>query len=494
MNRKELEVLYRVTKTVNSILDYPQLMEKVMDLAIETVGAERGAIILLNPYGNLDLAVARNFERKNLKALTTLSSSVVRKVVNEKTPLLSHDLQDDACLKDSKSILSHNIQSVLCVPLESKGQISGVIYVDSRSTKGVFTKDSLEFLAAFSDQAAIALENARLHKLVSDENQRLKQELSHDYPFESIVGKSPQMQSVFDVMKRLVKSSIPVMIHGETGTGKELVARALHYNSDRKSARFMPIYCGSLPDSLLESELFGYKKGAFTGALADKKGLFEEADKGTLFLDEIADVSLATQAKLLRVLEEQEFFRIGDTTPRSVDVRVVSATNKDIAAEIREKRFREDLYYRLNVVRIELPALRERTGDIPILAGHFLAKYSAKTDKKVLRFTSQAMGMLERHTWPGNVRELENLIARGVTMATSSEITVDDLGLENDVYNNNQLPLSSLKEATGEFEVRYVKRVLKECNGNRKLAASRLGISLRSLQYKIQDSIREKEI
>ncbi len=493
MNRKGLEVLNSVTKIINSILDYPQLMEKVMDLAIETVGAERGAVVLLNPDGNLDLAVARNFEKKNLGALTMLSSSVVRKVINEKKPLLSLDVQDEASLKDSRSVLSHNIQSVLCVPLESKGRVSGAIYVDSRSSKGLFTEENLEFLAAFSDQAAIALENAKLHKLISDENRYLKEELKHDHLFASIIGKSSKMQSVFDIMQRLVNSSIPVLIHGETGTGKELVSRALHYNSERKDARFVPIYCGSLPDSLLESELFGYKKGAFTGAVADKKGLFEEADKGTLFLDEIADVNLATQAKLLRVLEEQEFFRIGDTTPRSVDVRVISATNKDIGVEIKEKRFREDLYYRLNVVRIELPALRERHGDIPLLADYFLAKYGAKAGKRIVGFTPQAMRILERYSWPGNVRELENLVARGVTMATSSKITADDLGIDGN-QTGNDLPASSLKDATCEFEKKFILRVLKECDGNRKLAAERLGISLRNLQYKIQGTAREEKI
>lgn len=492
MNRNELEVLNRVSKIINSILDYSVLLEQVMDLAIETVGAERGAIVLLAGDGTLELAVARNMERKNLKELTTLSSSAVWKAVRDKKPVLVHDVQDDLVLREAKSILSHNIQSVLCVPLVSRGSISGAIYVDSRSGKGVFTGENSEFLAAFSEQAAVALENARLHKLLRDENRHLKEELKHDYQFSNIIGKSPSMQTVFELMKRLAQSSVPVLILGETGTGKELVARSLHYNSARSQARFVPLYCGSLPDSLLESELFGYKKGAFTGAYGDKKGLFEEADNGTLFLDEIADVSLSTQAKLLRAIEEQEFFRIGDTIPRKVNVRIISATNKDLETEIRAKRFREDLYYRLNVVRLELPPLRERKGDIPLLAHHFITRYAAENQKDIKGFTPEALRALERHSWPGNVRELENLVVRGVALATSSRVVLDDLGLLQDkLFLGATKPL---KDAAAEFEKSFVLKVLKQCKGNRKLAAQRLGISLRSLHYKIQDIPREEKI
>jgi Nif-specific regulatory protein len=484
MNRKGLEVLYQVTKVINSILDYPCLLEKVMDLAIETVGAERGAIVLFDDDNNLELVVARHISKENLN-LAELSSSVVWRVIKEKKPLLLHDVQDEQEFQQAKSVLSHNIQSVLCVPLALRDKLSGVIYVDSRSSKGVFTRENLEFLVAFSEQAAIALENARLHKLVLDENLHLKQELMQGYEFTNIIGTSPKMLVVFELMKKVLATSMPVLIYGETGTGKELVARALHYNGTRRDARFIPIYCGSLPEALLESELFGYKKGAFTGATQDKKGLFEEANHGTLLLDEVADINLNIQAKLLRAIQEKEFFRVGDTTPRKVDVRIISATNKDLETEIREKRFREDLYYRLNVILIKLPALRERPGDVPLLTRHFLKKYTKETGKEIKGFSTSALRALERHSWPGNVRELENLIARGVALADGKLITPDVLGFDrNESSNAADKPL---KETLKRLENQYIRKVLAECKGNRKLAAQRLGISLRSLQYKIQD-------
>jgi Nif-specific regulatory protein len=484
-------VFCRITKIINSILDYPLLLEKVMDLAIEAVGAERGAIVLRNDEGQLELGVARQIPKENLKALTELSSSVVWRVIREKKPLLVHSAKEDLRFKEAESVLLHNIQSVLCVPLSARGRLAGVIYVDARGRREVFSKENLEFLTAFSDQAAIAIENAQLHKLLSDENLYLKRELMQGYQFANIIGKSPQMLSVFELMKKVLGISVSVLIHGETGTGKELVARAIHYNGIRKAGRFVPIYCGALPESLLESELFGYKRGAFTGAFKDKKGLFEEADHGTLFLDEIADISLAIQAKLLRVLQEQEFHRIGETTPRRVDVRIVSATNKDLEAEIRAKRFREDLYYRLNVVQIELPPLRERQGDIPLLAHHFLRRYVKETQKEIRGFTPQALRVLERHPWPGNVRELENRIARSVVLSSGRFISPDDLDLPQEPPQTAEKPI---REAVKEFEKGYIKRVLKECKGNRRLVARRLGISLRALQYKIKDLPNEEKI
>ncbi|MBN2380985.1 sigma-54-dependent Fis family transcriptional regulator [candidate division WOR-3 bacterium] len=484
MNRGDLQALCQIGKTINSILDYPRLLEKVMDLALETLGAERGAIILLGEDGTLENAVARNIQKKNLETLTNLSSSVVWRVIREKNPLLLHDVADDPVLKDAKSVISHNIQSVLCVPLTSRGKLLGAIYVDSLTSKGVFTSENLEFLTAFSDQAAVAIQNARYHNLLTEENRQLKEELKQDFGFTSIIGKSKPMQEVFGLLNKLLDSSVPVLISGETGTGKELVSRALHYNGARKDSRFVPVYCGSLPESLLESELFGYKKGAFTGAAHDKKGLFEEANQGTLFLDEVADIGLGIQAKLLRVLQEQEFYRIGDTNPRKVNVRIISATNKDLEAEIEAKRFRGDLYYRLNVVSVKLPPLRERSGDVTLLAHHFLNRYAADAGKNIKGFSPGALRALETYSWPGNVRELENLIARCVALSEDKLLSQDVLGLSE----THVIPDKPLKERIREFEREYIKTALKECNGNRRKAARRLGISLRSLQYKIKDT------
>ncbi|MBN2378803.1 sigma-54-dependent Fis family transcriptional regulator [candidate division WOR-3 bacterium] len=488
----DLEGLIQVSRIVNSILDFPLLLEKVMDLAIQTVEAERGAIVLLDKNGNLECKVARHITRQNLEKLSTLSSSAIWRVINDGKPLLLHDTGEDSELSKAKSIVTQNIQSVLCVPLMSKEKISGAIYVDSRSSKGVFTRKNLKFLEAFSDQAAIAIENARLHQRLTEENLHLKAELKQDYTFASIIGKSPRMQEVFKLMRKLMDTSVSVFIGGETGTGKELVARALHYNGARKDGRFVPINCGSLPETLLESELFGYKKGAFTGAVRDKMGLFEQAHLGTLFLDEVADISLTTQAKLLRVLQEQEFFRIGDTTPRKVDVRVISATNKNLTEEIAKKRFREDLYYRLNVVRIDLPVLRERQGDIPLLAEHFLKKYASQAKRDVTGFTPKALRALERCRWPGNVRELENVIARAVVMEEGNFITPEVLDMTDE--RSGQDGEKTLKDVLKESESNHIKMILEQCKGNKTLAAKRLGISLRCLQYKLKELSDEKEI
>jgi Nif-specific regulatory protein len=519
MNHKNLEVLNEISKVVNSILDYSAVLQKVMDLALETVSAERGAIILKTGAGGseprgkmkevgepiggeegveedeMEFAVARDISRDNLKALADLSSSVVRRVLNEGKPILLHDVQDDQRFRKAKSVVEHNIRSVLCVPLISRGRLSGAIYVDTRSSRGVFTSRELEFLAAFSDQAAIAIENAKLHNMLSTENAHLKQELLADHHFSNVIGRSKEMLKVFDLVKKMCGSNMPVLISGETGTGKEQVARALHYNGPRKNERFVPIYCGSLPTALMESELFGYKKGAFTGANQDKRGFFDEANRGTLFLDEITDIGPEVQAKLLRFIQEREFFRIGDTAPRKVETRVISATNRNIEAEVKAGRFREDLFYRLNVVRIELPPLRKRKDDIPLLADHFLRKSAREAAKELKGFAPETVSVMQAYDWPGNVRELENVVARAVALSSGGRITPDLLGFGESVTAGKDLPGvdKSFKKAMNDFESEYIKAVLKECKGNRRCAARKMGVSLRNLQYRLRKIKYEEE-
>jgi len=281
---------------------------------------------------------------------------------------------------------------------------------------------------------------------------------------------------------------VSVLIQGETGTGKELVARAIHYRGTRRRNRFVPVYCGSLPETLLESELFGYKRGAFTGALYDKKGLFEEADKGSLFLDEISDISLTIQAKLLRVLQEGEIRRLGETTTRTVDVRIISATNRFLLEESKAGRFREDLYYRLNVVLIELPPLREREHDIPLLARHFLEVTGRKCAQPVRRLSPAAVEMLEAYPWPGNVRDLENAIARASVLSSGPVIEPADLKLVPTAASAGRTKTGvGLKQASRDFEKEFLTRILTEVGGHRQLAAERLGISKRTLQYKLKE-------
>ena len=271
------------------------------------------------------------------------------------------------------------IRSVMSVPFVLRGKLLGAIYLDSKARRGGFTDDSLAFIKSFSNLAAIAIENARLMEALRDENYQLRSEVQRHYHFREIIGNSQKMQNVFEMLTKIIHSDISVLLEGESGTGKELVARALHYNGPRRDKPFIAQFCGNLSETLLESELFGHKRGAFTGAISDKKGLLEVANGGTFFLDEVADIPTSIQTKLLRVLQDGEFRRVGDTENRKVDVRIVSATNKSLAREVEKGTFREDLFYRLNVITVHMPPLRERTGDIPLLVQHFLTKHANKS-------------------------------------------------------------------------------------------------------------------
>jgi Nif-specific regulatory protein len=452
-----------------------------MDLVIENLSAERGVIIIKDDKG-IKPVIAREMSQKDLSDLTEISSSILNQVLTEQKSLIIHNALDAPDFSAAQSVILHSIQSVMCVPLVSREKLLGAIYVDSRSRKGIFTDENLEFLTAFSHQAALALENASLRKLLLEENQYLKTELVKTLRFENIIGRSPVMTKVFDLMCKVLNSDISVLIEGETGTGKELVARALHYNGARQKGKFVALYCGSLPDTLLESELFGYKKGAFTGAVSDKKGLFEEADGGTLFLDEIVDVALTTQAKLLRVLQEGEFRRIGENITRKADVRIISATNRNLSEAVKENKFREDLFFRIQGLTINLPALRHRGDDIMLLAKYFLDKYAQKENKSIKGFTKASIDILLGYDWPGNVRELENAIARACALAAQENILPEDLGIEITEPNTE----SKLKSEVLETEKEYIIKVLEEVGGNRNRAAQRLGISRRTLQYKLK--------
>ncbi len=323
-----------------------------------------------------------------------------------------------------------------------------------------------------------ALEQNRLLK----ENLFYRQELITKYKLENIVGRSPQMLQVYKTIARVAESRSTVLLTGESGTGKELIARAIHFNSQRAAKPFVAVDCGSLAETLLESELFGHVRGAFTGAVASKKGLFEEADGGTCFLDEVGDISLSMQAKLLRVLQEHEIKRVGGVETIKVDVRIVAATNRNLEQLVAEKKFREDLFYRLNVVSVHLPALRERTEDIPLLADHFLRKYAAENEKPVSQISQEGLDLLARYRWPGNVRELENVIERAVTLSHHSVILPEDLPRRLRAQPLEAITSSLPSQISlSELEKRYIQKVLEETGGNKKKAADILGIDRRTL-------------
>ncbi len=323
-----------------------------------------------------------------------------------------------------------------------------------------------------------ALEQKRLLR----ENLQYRQELMTKYKLENIVGRSPQMLQVYKTIGRVSQSRSTILITGESGTGKELVARAIHFNSGRSSGPFVPVDCSSLAETLLESELFGHVRGAFTGAVAAKKGLFEEADGGTCFLDEIGDIGPAVQAKLLRVLQEHEIKKVGGTETTKIDVRIVAATNQDLEELVAEKKFREDLFYRLNVVSLHLPSLRERSEDIPLLADHFLRKYAAENNKPICRISPEAMEVLLHYSWPGNVRELENVLERAGTLCRSNIILPGDLPRRLQVEPSPAAPVNlPSRIPLSELEKLYIQKVLEETGGNKKRAADILGIDRRTL-------------
>ncbi|HND08899.1 MAG TPA: sigma 54-interacting transcriptional regulator [Pseudomonadota bacterium] len=422
------------------------------------------------------------------------SRAVIRRVLSERAAVLIANAPQD--LAGAASIMGARIQSIIGVPLWDGDEIRGVIQCDNRSSAAMFRERDLEVLLVLAGQASLAIENARLHqrlRLAEEqlraENRYLKSREEKRRTVEPI-GQSPAFREVLKQVQKVTDTRATVCIEGETGTGKELVASLIHGQSSRRDKLFVAQNCAAVPDTLLESELFGHKKGAFTGADADKKGLFEVADGGTLFLDEIGEMSLGLQAKLLRVLQESEVRPVGATQPRKVDVRILCATNRSLEKEVAEGRFRQDLYYRLKVYPIRLPALRERREDIGLLAEHFLQKYSSEMKKPVAGFTSEALAQMAAYNWPGNVRELENEVQRLVIQVEPEAFITPDLlaprmrqaeGLMDRIAPQK----GQLKDMMEEVERFLLIQALKDHGGNKTRTAETLGITREGLHKKL---------
>jgi Nif-specific regulatory protein len=368
---------------------------------------------------------------------------------------------------------------VIGVPIFYRGQVWGVILVDSLENRAEFSEENLLFLDFFSNLVSLALDKIIRFEVLEDENVILRKRLEATHQIPDMIGESAAMRKLAALTHRVAATDATVLILGESGTGKELVARAIHQLSVRRNNPYLAQFCGSIPDTLLESELFGYKKGAFSGATADKKGLFEVVDGGTFFLDEIADISLALQAKLLRVVQNQEFTRLGDTKTKQVNVRILAATNKDLKQFVQEGKFREDLFYRLNVFPITLPPLRERREDIPLLARHFIKKYG----KKDIPVHPDALKKLREYSWPGNIRQLENAIHRALILCDSDKLHPEHIILEDEEKTDPRNFEGSLKD----FEKRLLLSRLEQYEGNRTLAAKSLGVSVRWVQLKLKE-------
>lgn len=345
------------------------------------------------------------------------------------------------------------------------------------------------------DELLSVVQNAVQQQNLRKEVIWLRREIKSVYSFDQIIGKNEKMQAIFDLITDVAETDATILINGETGTGKELIAKAIHYNSPRKNEAFVRVNCAALSETLLESELFGHEKGAFTGALSTRIGRFEQANKGTLFLDEVGDISANTQSKLLRVLQEREFERVGSNKTMSVDVRIISATNRQLHKDVAESKFREDLFYRLNVIPMELPPLRKRIDDIPLLTMHFLSKYSGKFNKKIKSISAEAIQLLVDHPWPGNIRQLENVLERAVIKEKEDEISKDTLSKcirypETSNYQyfiNDQLPFNTLKgQLLEKFEREYITRVLGKTNGNISEAAKTSGMHYKNFCEKMK--------
>lgn len=483
--KDNFNALYEITRTINSILDPAELLETVLEIAMKHLSAERGFVMLAENNSEIGYTVValKNFNSKKAGNEFAASSSVVKSVLESGEPVLTFDAMSDERFESSVSIMAQKILSIICIPLRAGDRITGAVYLDSSKSRKAFTDDAVKFLMIFGNLAAIAIENAQQYALLQKENTRLKNEVDVSHLFGNIIGKSEKWKTVLELSHRVLDVDVAVLITGESGTGKELIARAIHDHGTRKGKPFIAVNASALPEQLMESELFGYVKGSFTGANGDKKGLVEVAGGGTLFLDEIGDLPLALQAKILRLLQEKEYRRVGDTANKNADIRIIAATNKDLSAEVAAGKFREDLYFRLNVIGIHLPPLRERKEDIPLLASHFVKRASENYRRPVEGIHPDAMQLLLSNTWKGNVREFQNVIERAVVLCRGTQLTKEDFlfdAKDSSVLQKNSMTLA-------DFEREIIEQTLAEMDGNRTRTAERLGVSLRWLQYRIKE-------
>lgn len=481
------------------------LLERVLDSALRISNGDRAYLLQKNEDGTLHIAASRGQLDgiDSAESLGDMSHTILERVLERGRTLYEPDALRNPDFMAQRSVRELSLHTVIAVPLPGPQGVAGALYVDSRTAAGLLEEEGVRLLEALAAQAALALETAqhRQHLVETAEalqaaNRTLRRALGERTAFDQILGQSPAMHRVFQVLDRVVGNSVSVLIQGETGTGKELVAQALHFQGPRREANFIPVNCGAIPEQLLESELFGYRRGAFTGAERDHAGLVEEAHGGTLFLDEIAELSLPLQVKLLRMLQQGEIRRLGESAARRVDVRIITATHRDLEALVKSGGFREDLFYRINVVTVHLPPLRERGDDVNYLAEAFLEIVRGKLDRPRLRLGQDAHRFLRSHFWPGNVRELMNAVERAGALAMNDTIAPEDLFPDaKPAATLRAAPLAgSLKEVLLHAEEDAVRRALTESEDNVSLAAKRLGVSRQHLHTRIRKlGIRDRD-
>ena len=480
---RDLAALLKIGSRINLLRHTEELQREILDSIFEVVPAERGAILLGEDEKEFSSLFSRN-RRGEVKPLP-VSRTVVSQVIREAVSILSNDIKASETLSVAQSLVTARTTSLMCVPLIVFDKVIGAIYLDTSDANSRFDENHLQLLAGIAGIAAVALENARQMEWLESENHRLRSSLEIEH---NIVGESRPMRDVYEFIAKVAATDSTVLLYGETGTGKELAANAIHQNSARAAKPFVPVNCAALTETLLESELFGHEKGAFTGAIAQKKGKFEIAHGGTVFLDEVGELASSLQARLLRFLQDHKIERVGGTTPIGIDVRVIAATNRDLDEAIRSGAFRTDLYHRLDVVKLTMPPLRERRDDIPLLATYFAAKYSKECKRPVKGISREARTLLHSYEWPGNVRELENAIERAIVLGSSELIEPEDLPERLlETANAGTMPVARYYEAIGQAKRQLILNALEQANGNYTEAAKQLGVHPNNLHRLIRN-------
>jgi Nif-specific regulatory protein len=476
---RDLSALMKISTTINAIRGVEELQKRLLDLVFEVVPAARGVIILIDAASNGkqegEVTSVFGLDRKRGPDVSIkVSSKVTNWALTHRESILITNEAEAQEFQSSVSLIADRPASVLCVPLIMLDKTLGVIYLDTTEPNSVFDQDHLQLVSAISAITAVAIENARHIEWLESENRRLIADFNIEH---NLVGESEPIREVLQFISKVAPTDSTVMISGESGTGKELAARAIHLNSRRADKPFMAVNCAALAESLLESELFGHEKGSFTGAVTQRKGRLEVADGGTLFLDEIGELSPALQVKLLRVLQEREFERVGGTRPIKVNIRVVTATNKDLDQAVTNGTFRQDLYYRLNVVELEMPPLRNRPQDIPLLANYFASKFGQRGNRRIMGITAEAQARLVSYDWPGNVRELENAIERAVVLGATERILPEDLPESVlEAQATVTMPATKYHEAVVETKKQIILGAMQQARGSYTEAAKILGV------------------
>ena len=487
---RELTAILEVSRVLTTSFDLEKNLSSAMSALGSLLEMQRGCVFLLDPLsGELRIVAAHGLTKENIeKGKYRIGEGIVGRVLEKKIPMVISNIgKEPLFLNKTGSRPEKDGISFLCVPIEFKNEALGVLSVDriySKELGGV--DDDLRVLKIVASLIAQFIKLWGSYEKIEKEKEGLKRELKGKYKIENIIGQSDKMQEVFEEVHRVAPSKTTVLLRGESGTGKELIAKAIHYMSPRNKGPFIKFNCASIPEGLLESELFGHEKGAFTGAISSRKGRFELADGGTIFLDEIGDLPAALQPKILRVLQEKEFEKVGSEKTIKVAVRVIAATSRNLEKLVSQDKFREDLYYRLNVIPILLPPLKERGEDIPILIEYFLKKFNKENNRAVV-LDNNALQVLLNYDWPGNVRELENTIERLVVMSRSDKITASDLPIPLGIKRiKSQVESTSLTSDIEDIEKINILNALEKTGWVQAKAARLLGITPRQIGYKIK--------